>query len=108
MDRIDRMQRPIFDDRQVMSFEDLEIGGLYEMTTGAGTDDESSYELVLTSQPYVNAYGHWEIKYRSYLGAIPCDSHIYLSDAGVIPYCEGFWNRTNYMVLKAWFGEVRR
>lgn len=85
-------ERTIHNDRQVLSFEDLEVGQHYESVHAVCT-----YIIQLTSEPYLTDAG-WKVDYfyESDLGYSLDDT--YLTDMGVIAYENGGWHDANYLV----------
>lgn len=74
-------ERIIHDDQQVLSFEDLEIGGMYEQHYAGG----GTILLQIASEPYLTEHG-WKVDYwyeYTWLRQIG-DAH--LSDMSIIPY----------------------
>lgn len=88
--------RPIFSDKQVLSFEDLTVGTVYTHYHN-GTAD-SKMELV--TEPYQSDEGSdsWFIKVRSVRYDFVYEQS--LADCSVIPYFNGGWNTTNYLTIE--------
>lgn len=86
-------ERPIFSDKQVMSFEDLIVGQHY-----LDWHKETYSEVILVTEPYQKDEGldSWFAKVKS----VRYSDFIYeisLADNGVIPYFNDGWNTSNYM-----------
>lgn len=79
---------------QCFSFEDLEVGGTY---IEVYEDFEGSI-VQIVSDPYLNDINVWAVDvyvtgdFGEYFRSI-C-----LTDKGIMPYSNGGWNQTNYLV----------
>lgn len=87
-------ERPIFHERQCMSFEDIEIGKLYESVHINKDGSEDISLITVLSDPYLSEFGSWYVdilymsnKFKHYMS---------LADSGISQYKEGGWNATNY------------
>lgn len=94
------IERPIHSDKQVLSFEDLEIGKHYLQH-----ETENNFESVIqiVSEPYLFDT-EWRIDYALYSeflsqfsGSDVWLTSQFLTDMGVKPYFNGGWNTNNWL-----------
>lgn len=82
-------ERPIFSEKQIMSFEDLIEDHLYTMHYREGSSN------IVQFKSLTKGNRGWRINYV--VSGYTHISSVYLSDTGVMPYENGKWNPTNYM-----------
>ena len=92
-----RMTRPHWGYRQVRTLRGVHAGQIYWKITSI---PQYNQKIIVLCEPFQDSRGNWKYKYANW----PFDkkgrnfsSEGFCSDAGVVAYNDGLWNRINHL-----------